>query len=81
MKMKAERARTKWQESVIQLDDIAYLFGYSPAVARRKAALFQLPVNAYRSTMTQKAPWVVNVEDFDDWRIKSASAARERMAA
>ena len=77
--MKAERKN--WKISVIELDEIAHLFGYSPAVARRKAALFQLPVNAYRSTLTQKAPWVVNVEDFDDWRIKSASAAREKMAA
>ena len=79
--MKTERARISWKDSVIELDEIAHLFGYSPAVARRKAAMFQLPVNFYRSELTQKAPWVVNVEDFDDWRIKSASAARERMAA
>jgi len=67
--------------SVIELKEITHLLGCNLAEASRMAARGELAdLNPYKGRDSQKAPWLVNIEDFHKWRMNGAEKAR-RMAA
>ncbi len=55
----------EFETGIIPLDDLAEKYlGLNPAQARRRAARQALPFPVHRAIGSQKAPWLVNAQDF-----------------
>lgn len=69
---------------LLKLDDICTeLFGIKPIIARRKAALGQLPVPAFRLNEARKGPFLVRKSDIDalvEKRAAGAESLQKQMA-
>lgn len=65
--------------AVLPLDEVCVKYlGCSPAVARRRAQLNELPFPTFRLSESQKAPIFVRVSDLAEYIDNSAERARER---
>lgn len=54
----------QYNAAVVELRDIAYLFGFkNPAEANRAANDGNLPVPVFKQRDSQKAPYLIHVED------------------
>jgi hypothetical protein len=71
-------------DELMKLDDVCgLLFGLKPVIARRKAALGQLPVPAFRLNDARKGPFLLRKSDVDalvERRAGAATALHSKMS-
>ena len=66
----------EYGQADVHLDVISMkYFGMSPTVAKRHAARSSLPVLAYRTAPSQKAPWLVRITDLAEYLDAQRDAA------
>lgn len=71
----------RFDSPVVPLDAIAQeFFGLTPGTAARRANERTLPVPAARLIDSQRAPWLVHVDDLGSYMDKQFQAARKGWA-
>lgn len=64
-------------KAVVHLEDISNeFFGLSATTAKNYAKAGRLPVPAYRTCNSNKAPWLVNVSDLAQYMDKQRDIAK-----
>lgn len=71
-----------YETSEIPLEEVCEdIFGLSPEVAKRRAAVQGLPVPVYKGNKSQKGKWLISADDLGKYLDEQKAEARQMFNA